>query len=203
VTARPLRVLLLGAALLVALAPAGVAQTPARVRGSIAELVGPVLIIKTREGPTVQVRLLEGLTVLGVGKAALADVKPGKYVGVAAVKQPDGTYRAQEVTIFPDMARGSAEGHTPWDLTPDSTMTNATVDVMVERVEGPMLTLKHKGGSVQMAVPTDVPIVTFAPGDRTLLQPGAHVFISAQQQGDGTVTAARALVGKDGLVPPM
>lgn len=37
-----------------------------------------------------------------------------------------------------------------------------------------------------------------APGDRTLLQPGAHVFISAQQQqGDGTVTAAR------GLVPPM
>jgi hypothetical protein len=36
-----------------------------------------------------------------------------------------------------------------------------------------------------------------------MLQPGAHVFISAQQQADGTVTAARALVGKDGLVPPM
>jgi len=54
-----------------------------------------------------------------------------------------------------------------------------------------------------MAVPPDVPIVTFAPGDRALLQPGAHVFISAQQQADGTVTAGRALVGKDGLVPPM
>jgi hypothetical protein len=77
------------------------------------------------------------------------------------------------------------------------------VDAMVERVEGPMLTLKHKDGSVRMAVPPDVPIVTFAPGDRALLQPGAHVFISAQQQADGTVTAGRALVGKDGLVPPM
>ena len=56
--AGPLRVLLLGAALLAALVAAGVAETPARVRGSIAELVGPVLMIKTREGPTVQVRLL-------------------------------------------------------------------------------------------------------------------------------------------------
>jgi hypothetical protein len=51
-------------------------------------------------------------------------------------------------------------------------MTNATVDAMVERVEGPILTLKHKGGSVTVAVPTDVPIVTFAPGDKAMLQPG-------------------------------
>jgi len=52
-------------------------------------------------------------------------------------------------------------------------------------------------------VPTDVPIVTFAPGDKAMLLPGAHVFIPAQQQPDGTVTAGRVLVGKDGLVPPM
>jgi hypothetical protein len=56
---------------------------------------------------------------------------------------------------------------------------------------------------VTVAVPTNVPIVTFAPGDKAMLQPGAHVFIPAQQQPDGTVTAARVLVGKDGLVPPM
>ncbi len=72
-------------------------------------------------------------------------------------------------------------------------MTNATVDSMVERV----------GGTVSMAVPTDVPIVTFTAGDRALLQPGAHVFIPAQQHPDGVVTAGRVLVGKDGLVPPM
>jgi hypothetical protein len=56
---------------------------------------------------------------------------------------------------------------------------------------------------VRVVVPKDVPIVTFGPADKTMLQPGAHVFIPAQQQADGTVTATRVLVGRDGLVPPM
>ena len=161
------------------------AQVPIRVRGSIAKVSGQTLTIASRDNSTVNIKMA------------------GTFVGIAGLAQPDGSFRAQEVLIFPESARGAGEGHYPWDLSPGSTMTNATVDVMVERVEGPMLTLKHKGGSVQMAVPPDVPIVTFAPGDRALLQTGAHVFISAQQQPDGTVTAGRALVGKDGLVPPM
>lgn len=199
--ARPLRVLLLSVALIAALAPAGVAQTPARVRGSISELVGNVLLIKTREGPTVQVRLMEGLTVLAVGKAALADVKPGKYVGVAAVKQPDGTYRAQEITIFPDMARGSAEGHTPWDLTPDSTMTNATVEAV--RTAGHLLTLKYKEGEVKVTVPPHTPVVTFNIATHALLAAGAHVFVPAVRQPDGSLATSRILIGKPGVVPPM
>jgi hypothetical protein len=184
----------------VSLAPA---QVPIRVRGAIVRVSGQTLTVASRDSSTVDIRMADSFTVIGVVKADLSDIKPGAFVGAAALPQPDGSFRAQEVLIFPESARGAGEGHYPWDLSPGSTMTNATVDVMVERVEGPMLTLKHKGGSVQVAVPIDVPIVTFAPGDRTLLQPGAHVFISAQQRGDGTVTAARALVGKDGLVPPM
>ena len=184
----------------VSLAPA---QVPIRVRGAITKVEGQTLTIASRDNSTVDIKMADNFTVIGVVKAALSDIKPGAFVGVAGLPQADGSFRAQEVLVFPESARGSGEGHYAWDLSPGSTMTNATVDVMVERVDGPMLTLKHKGGSVQMAVPPDVPIVTFAPGDRALLQPGAHVFISAQQQGDGTVTAARALVGKDGLVPPM
>lgn len=179
------------------------AQVPIRVRGSIAKVEGQTLTIASRDNSTVNIKMADNFAVIGVVKAALSDIKAGTFVGIAGLAQADGSFRAQEVLVFPESARGTGEGHYPWDLTPGSTMTNATVDVMVERVEGPMLTLKHKGGSVQMAVPPDVPIVTFAPGDRTLLQPGAHVFISAQQQADGTVIAARALVGKDGLVPPM
>lgn len=184
----------------VSLAPA---QVPIRVRGAIAKVSGQTLTIASRDNSTVDIKMADNFAVIGVVKATLSDIKPGVFVGVAALPQPDGVFRAQEVLIFPESARGTGEGHYPWDLSPGSTMTNATVDVMVERAEGPMLTLKHKGGSVRMVVPGDVPIVTFAPGDRTLLQPGAHVFISAQQRGDGTVTAARALVGRDGLVPPM
>ena len=178
------------------------AQVPIRVRGAITKVEGQTLTIVSRDNSTVDIKMADAFTVIGVVRAAMSDIKAGTFVGIAGLAQPDGSFRAQEVLIFPESARGAGEGHYPWDLSPGSTMTNATVDVLVERVEGPMLALKHKGGSVQMAVPPDVPIVTFAPGDRALLQPGAHVFISAQQQADGTVTAGRALVGKDGLVPP-
>jgi hypothetical protein len=197
------KTLALAAGLVLLSASLAPAQVPIRVRGAIVRVSGQTLTIASRDSSTVDIKMADNFTVIGVVKADLSDIKVGAFVGAAALPEPDGSFRAQEVLIFPESARGAGEGHYPWDLSPGSTMTNATVDVMVERVEGPMLTLKHKGGSVQMAVPTDVPIVTFAPGDRTLLQPGAHVFISAQQQGDGTVTAARALVGMDGLVPPM
>ena len=195
--------LALAAGLMLLSASLAQAQTPIRVRGAITKVEGQTLTIASRDNSTVDIKMADNFTVIGVVKAAMSDIKAGTFVGIAGLAQPDGSFRAQEVLVFPESARGTGEGHYPWDLSPGSTMTNATVDVMVERVEGPILTLKHKGGSVQMAVPTDVPIVTFAPGDRVLLQPGAHVFIPAQQQADGTVTASRALVGKDGLVPPM
>ncbi|HEY7042003.1 MAG TPA: DUF5666 domain-containing protein [Methylomirabilota bacterium] len=197
------RTLVLGVALLIALAQAASAQVPIRVRGAIAKISGQTLTVVSRDNSTVHVRLADNYTVTGVVKAALGDIKEGAFVGTAALPRADGTFVAQEVLIFPESARGAGEGHYPWDLSPGSTMTNATVDVLVERVEGPLLTLRHKGGIVRVVVPKDVPIVTFGPADKTMLQPGAHVFIPAQQQADGTVTATRVLVGRDGLVPPM
>jgi hypothetical protein len=195
--------LLLSLPLLIALTQVAGAQVPIRVRGAIAKVSGQTLTVVSRDNSTVQVRLADNYTVTGVVKAALRDIKEGAFVGTAALPKGDGTFVAQEVVIFPESARGTGEGHYPWDLSPGSTMTNATVEVLVDRVEGPLLTLRHKGGIVRVVVPNDVPIVTFASGDKAMLHPGAHVFIPAQQQADGTVTAARVLVGKDGLVPPM
>jgi hypothetical protein len=181
------------------IASVAAAQVPIRIRGTIAQVSGRTLTITSRDNSTVEVRLTETAGVVGVVKAALTDIKPGVFVGTAALPQPDGSFKAQEVLIFPEAARGTGEGHYPWDLSAGSTMTNATVDNMVERVEGPVLTLKHKDGVVKVTVPT----VTFGPGDMAMLVPGAKVFIPGQQQADGVVTAGRVLVGKDGLVPPM
>jgi hypothetical protein len=181
------------------IASVAAAQVPIRIRGTIAQVSGRTLTITTRDNSTVEVRLTETAGVVGVVKAALTDIKPGVFVGTAALPQSDGSFKAQEVLIFPESARGTGEGHYPWDLSARSTMTNATVDNMVERVEGPVLTLKHKDGVVKVTVPT----VTFGPGDMAMLVPGAKVFIPGQQQADGVVTAGRVLVGKDGLVPPM
>ena len=183
-------------------ASAAWAQSPTRVRGTIERVDGSTLTVKSREGADVTIRLADNLSVSGVLKAALADIKPGTYVGVAALPQPGGALRAVEVLVFPEAMRGTAEGHGPWDLLPESTMTNATVAESVERVEGRTLTLKYKDGDKTITVPPDTPIVTLAPGDKSELKPGAAVFIPAARQPDGSLQASRVIVGRE-VAPPM
>jgi hypothetical protein len=142
--------------------------------------------------------------VSGVVTTQLSEIKPGSYIGVSAMPQPDGSQRALHVHIFPEPMRGVAEGHFPWDVQPSSTMTNATVEQIVAGVDGQTITVKYKDGEKKVVVPTDVPIVTYLPGDKGELKPGAKIFIvAAQKQPDGTLSAARVSVGRDGLTPPM
>jgi hypothetical protein len=193
----------LAAFAVVALIATASAQTPTRVRGTIATVDGPSMTVKSRDGRDLDVRLAENLNVSGVVNAPLSDIKPGTFVGIAALPQTDDTLKAVEVLIFPESARGSGEGHYAWDLMPQSTMTNATVAETVTSVSGPVLTLKYKDGEKKIVVPPNTPIVTFVPGDRSLLKPGTAVFFSATPQPDGKLMAARVLAGKDGVVPPM
>jgi len=197
------RAIALALVLLAALASATWAQTTVRVRGAIVELAGQILTVKARDGSTVPVRLADNYALMEVTRAKLTDVKVGDYVGAAAVRQADGTFRAQEVLIFPLFARGSREGHFPWDLTPDSTMTNATVAGIATQGSGRTLTLKHKGGEVLVVVPASAPVVTFGIGHVDQLKPGAHIFMEATRLPDGTITTTSVLVGRGGLVPPM
>jgi hypothetical protein len=179
------------------------AQTTVRVRGAVVDLTGQILTVKSREGTIIPVRLADNYALMEVKKAKLTDVKVGDYVGTAALRRPDGTFRAQEVLIFPVFARGSAEGHSPWDLTPDSTMTNATVAQVEAKGDGRTLTLKYKGGETVVHVPAAAPVVTFGIGHISQLVPGAHIFIQGTRLPDGTITTTSVLVGRDKLVPPM
>jgi hypothetical protein len=194
---------LTAAAATLALGAAAQNAPPTRVRGTIEKIEGQNLAVKAREGNIVDIKLADDAKVTGVVKAKLADIAVGSFVGAAALSQPDGTLKALEVLIFPEAARGSNEGHYPWDLMPESTMTNATVAEQVAGVNGATLTLKYKDGEKKIVVPPEAPIVTFAAGDRSLLQLGAAVFVPAAKRPDGGFTAGRVLVGKDGTVPPM
>jgi hypothetical protein len=198
-----LRVAVLIASLLAADVTVAAAQTPTRVRGTIESASEQALTIKSRDGQTVTVTLAPNFTVVAVSKASLGDIKSGTFVGAAALPQSGGTFKAQEVLVFPEAMRGSNEGHYPWDLSPGSTMTNAAVSAMVSGNDGTALTLKHKDGEVKVVVPPDAPIVTLGPGDKSLLVPGAGVFVPASRAADGALSAGRVLVGKDGLMPPM
>lgn len=179
------------------------AQTPVRVRGAIEKLDGNQLTVKTREGPSVQIKLADTYAVAAVVPTELDKVAAGTFIGTASMKAPDGSLVALEVLLFPEAMRGSNEGHYPWDLQPESMMTNATVSTVAAAANGRELTLTHKGGTNKVIVPPGIPIVTFEPGSKDMLAPGAKVFIGTQKQADGTLTAGRVNVGKDGLTPPM
>jgi hypothetical protein len=180
------------------------AQDTVRVRGTIESMEGQTLMVKSREGVELKVVLADNATVVGIAKASLADIKQGSFVGVTGMPQADGGQKAVEVHIFPEAMRGTGEGHYPWDLRPQSTMTNANVEQTVTGIDGRTLTLKYKDGEKKITVPLDAPIVAFVPGDKTDLKTGAKIFIAAaKKQPDGTLQAARVNVGKDGLTPPM
>ena len=137
-----------------------------------------------------------------VKKVEKLDLKKGGQWRFVA-ERPDGSQTALEVHIFPESMRGTGEGHYPWDLRPQSTMTNANVQQIVTAVDGPTLTLKYKDGEKKIFVPADAPIVTYVPGDKADLKPGAKVFILAAKQTDGTLQGRAWRVGRDGVTPPM
>jgi len=178
---------------------------PVRVRGTVEAVDGALLTVKSRDGQTTyKVKLADNAAVRGVVKAALSDIKENSFVGVTGMPQADGSQKAVEIHIFPEALRGTGEGFRPWDLAPNSTMTNATVAQMVKGVKGDEITLKYKEGEKKIIVAPDTVIVTYVPGDKSELKPGAKIFIAgAAKKDDGTLETTSVSVGRDGLAPPM
>ena len=175
---------------------AAFAQAPTRVRGTITALDGDVLSVKSRDGKDLKVHLASDVGV-STAKAVKLDELKDKYVGVTAMSK-DGRLVAVEVHALPPQAK---PGHFPWDLQPESTMTNANLDGVAQVSGGNEITLNYQGGSQKILVPPGTPIVAFVPGSKADLKPGEWIFTIAGQQGDKLVTQ-RISVGKDGVKPP-
>lgn len=56
------------------------------IRGSIVSYSGPALKVKTHEGETVDVTLADGWKLASVANAAVTDIKPGDFVGIASLR---------------------------------------------------------------------------------------------------------------------
>jgi len=176
---------------------------PTRIRGTIERVDGATYVVKARDGAELKLTLADNAQIAGIIKASLSDIKQNSFVGVTAMPLPDGSLSAVEVHIFPEAMRGTGEGHYPWDLQPQSTMTNANVEQVVSAVDGRTLTLKYKDGEKKITVPANAPIVTYVSGDKSDIKPGAKVFIVAVKAADGTLIGRAWRVGRDGLTPPM
>jgi hypothetical protein len=196
--------LLAAALVLIAFAAATQAPPTVRIRGTIESIEGPMLMIKTREGNDVKVKMTDDLSVIGIAKTQLSEIKPGNYIGVSGMPQPDGSQKALAVHIFPEPMRGVAEGFRPWDLRPNSTMTNATVAETVAGVDGQVIQVKYKDGEKKVVVPPDAAIVAFVSGEKSEVKPGAKIIIfGAVKKDDGSLETNRIGVGRDGIAPPM
>jgi hypothetical protein len=200
------KLLLAGALIALLILPAGAQQapqgTPTRIRGTVETLDGQALTVKSPEGQTVTIALADNVAVAYLVKKNVGDIKPGDYIASTGIKGTDGKLHAIEVRIFPESLRGAGEGQYPWDLKPDSVMTNATVGTITQAPQGNVIKVSYKGAESEYTVdPT--PIFANATGDRSLLVPGAAVFVIASKHDAGKLTSARLYVEKDGIKPPM
>src|SRR5437660_10114570 len=177
--------------------------SPSRVRGTVESVDGDVLAVECWGGEDVKLHMNGDLRVVGITRISLSDIKVGSFIGTTTVPGPDGSQNAVEVHVFPEDMRGTGEGSRPYDLRPNSTMTNATVAQAVAGNDGHTVTVKYKDGEKKVVVSPDTPVVTYVPADKSDLKSGAKIIAFVKQLPDGSYETSRVSVGRDGLTPPM
>ena len=169
-------------ALLLALVALG-ASAQERVRGVISAVKGDVISVGGK-----QIKVSDRSEIVYAQPILLGDIKPGDFLGVTSMKGPGGQLTAVEVRRFPKPLN---PGHRPFDGRDDQTMTNATVEAMVQASSGRELTLTYAGGAQKIVVPESASVSTLVPGKRDQLVVGAPVNLTHDASG----TALRVQVG--------
>jgi len=202
--------LLAAAAVVAAVAvTSALAQQPqtVRVRGTVEKVEGDLLTVKSRDNTELKLKLKDNAVVRGIVKASLADVKSGAMVGITSMPQADGSLKAVEIHIFP-AGQNVNQNHFPWDLMPNSLMTNGRVETSVAAVDGQMLTVEYKprdkpADQKKITVTPQTIIVGYVPATKAELKPGVRIFVAnAPRQPDGTLEVATISYGKE-VPPPM
>jgi hypothetical protein len=179
----------LAAVLSAGIAGAQTAPRTTTIRGTIDSVTPTVIDLTARDGTKMTIALAPHTVVTELVPAKLSDVKSGSYIGTAAIKEPNGQYRALELQVFPESARGRGLGTHPSNLTKNSTMTNGTVGAMTQTngtvsntsSNGDLVLSVNDGSGIKsVLVPSTVPVVTYAPGS---FSDGSRPVICAVRQG--------------------
>jgi hypothetical protein len=194
----------IGIALVLAATTVWAQQPPARVRGTIEKVEGPIYVLKLRDGAMLNMKLADDARVSALVKASLADLKEDSFIGVAGMPEADGSVKAFSIHIFLPAQRGVVPDRTgPWDARPGSTMTNAYVEHTVTSKDGAILTVKYKDGEKKVVVTPETVIAAAAPGDKSELKAGAQIIIfGSEKQPDGSLLVKSMYVGRN-VAPAM
>jgi hypothetical protein len=196
--------MLRGSALAALMTASFAAATPTpqavRIRATIESVNGSLLDARARNGEEMKIKLTDNAPVNEVIRARRGDIQVDDYIAVTGMPQPDGSQMAVAILIFPKSMRGVAEGFRPWDLSPKSTMTNATVASKVVSMSGDTLAVKYKGGEQKIVVPDTAEIVTYKKASAADLKAGEKIFVAAAQRlPDGTLQAPNVAFGNYGV----
>ena len=183
-------------------APLLAQEATQHIRGKIASISNGEIIVRTRKGVDMTIRMAPNFRVAAMKKVDMTAIVPGSFIGTTTVELPDGTGRSLEVHVFPPGVKMGA-GHYPWDLKPGSMMTNGDVGKVVAGAKGNTIEVAYPGGTHTVLVPAKAPVVETVPGQPAMLKPGVAVFLIAAKQPDGTLAADAVLVGEKGAPPPM
>src|SRR3990172_8763729 len=185
---------------------------PDHLRGEITSVQASSMDVKVGDGKTVRLELSADITVISLAKGSFTDVDFGTYVGAVAVQLDEYSpilrdsavwlHRGFELRIIDERLRGIALGEKKWDLTPESIISHGWVDDIEIRV------LSIKWGptdydETDVEIPRDAPVHRMSLGDKSLIKPGAHVFVGDQKEASGKYAAVFVFVGKDGIVPAL
>lgn len=161
-------------ALLFALVALG-ASAQERARGVITAVSGDEISVAGKK-----LRVGDKTDLLFMQPIMLGDIKPGSFLAVTSQKGPGGQLTALEIRVQP---RPVSPGHRPFDGRDDQTMTNATLDAMVQASTGRELTLSYPGGSQKIVVPESAALFALVPGNRSQLVVGAPVNLTHDANG--------------------
>jgi hypothetical protein len=180
---------------------------PVRVRGTVEGVDGNLVMVKSRDGAALKLKLKDNATVRAMIPAKITDIKAGTSVGITSSPQADGSLSASEVHIFP-AGQNVNQAHFAWDLMPNTFMTNGPVQTSVAAVDGQVLTVQYKTGDKveekQIKITPKTTIVGYENSSKGDLKPGVKVFVAgAPKLPDGSLDVANISYGKDGLTPPM
>jgi len=185
---------------------------PDHIRGQITAVEDSAIVVRTRDGNSLRLDLVEDTTVLTLTKGSFTDVDFGVYVGSVAVKLEEYSpiirdsavwlHKGFELRVIDDQLRGIALGHKQWTLTKETIISHGWVDDIEDRV------LSIKWGpsdydETDVEIPRDAPVLRMSLADRGQIKSGAHVFVGARKSPDGKYVAVFVIVGRDGIVPPI
>jgi hypothetical protein len=161
-------------ALLLALVALG-ASAQERVRGVISAVKDDVISVSGK-----QIKVGDKTEIVYAQPIQLGDIKPGDFLGVTSMKGPGGQLTAVEVRRFP---KPISPGHRPFDGRDDQTMTNATVEAILQASSGRELTMAYQGGTQKIVVPESASVSTLVTGKRDQLIVGAPVNLTHDASG--------------------